>query len=230
MNEHGKVSAAAIFGDVGDLGLRYARVWVVAAGFLAAVMTGLDIALAGSGEALANIMGSILSFFVSYHVVETILRGESLQVSSGRSYGSLFGASILTSLGIGLAFLVLIVPGIYCMARWSMVTPLIVAEGRGTTEAMSESWERTKDSVWSLASVYVVYFLSIVALIFVAAMAGELGGLPDEAVAGTGSVGVIMPFVVNLASVAIGLVGNLIAIAIYRALAGSGAQYEDVFG
>ncbi len=224
-----KVSAATIFAGVRDLGLRYARIWVLAACFLAVVMTGLDLALAGDTAVMANFTGSILSFFVSYHVAEAILRGESLLTTSYRSYGTLFGASILTSLGIGLAFVLLIVPGLYCMARWSLVTPLIVGEGRGVSEAMSESWARTKDSVWSLVAVYAVYALGIVVVLFAAGAAGAAAGL-DVEVASDSSVGVIMPFVVNLAAVALNMAGTLIAVAIYRALAGHGAQYDDVFG
>lgn len=229
MNVHGKVSAAAIFGGVGDLALRYARVWVLAAGFLAVVYTGLDIALAGETAIVANFAAWILGFFVIYHVAETILRGESLQSVSSRSYGTLFVASFLTSFGILLGFVLLIAPGLYCMARWSMVTPLIVSEGRGVSEAMSESWARTKESVWSLVSVYAVYFLVTAVVLLATGAAGAYAGI-DVETADRSSVGVIMPFVVNLAAVAVNIVGTLIAIAIYRALTGSGAQYEDVFG
>lgn len=224
-----KVSAPAIFAGVGDLALRYARVWVLAAGFVAVAMTGLDLALAGETAAVASISGSIISFFVNYHVAEAVLRGESLQVSSSRSYGSLFGASLLTSLGTGLAFVLLIVPGLYCMARWSMVTPLIVAEGRPATGAMSESWARTKDSAWALCGVYAVYALGIAGLVVLAGTAGALGVM-DVETAPSGTIDLIMPFVVNLASSAIGMIGTLIAIAVYRALAGSSAGYDDVFG
>lgn len=224
-----KVSVATLFSAICDLAIGYSRVWVVAVGFIAALTTVLDIVMAkGAGAPFASFLVAIVNFFVTYHVTEAILRGEGLLVTSSRSYASLLGASILTTLGIGLAFVLLIVPGLYCAARWSMVAPLIVAEGRSASDALTVSWDRTKDSVWAIFGVYVAYIAAFAVVVAVAAGAGALATVEGgAAVADTSSMTVQLA--VNLASSALGIFGVLISVAVYRALIGNGAQYEDVF-
>ncbi|WP_298286246.1 glycerophosphoryl diester phosphodiesterase membrane domain-containing protein [Novosphingobium sp.] len=223
-----KVGGSEIFSDVSVLALRYVRIWGIAAGFLAALTTGLDVLLVGETEGVAIFIESIVNFFVSYRVAEMILRSESLLTTANRSYGSLFFASFLTTLGIGLGVLLLIVPGIYCMARWSMVTPLIVSEGKAASEAMAESWARTRESVWPLAGVYLVYTLGICVVIALFAIT-ETADVLDGAASVAQNSDMIMPFVLNLAIDALGMLGMLIGIAVYRALMGNATTYNDVF-
>lgn len=223
-----KVSVGSLFSGIGDLAIGHARIWVVAAGFIATFTTVLDVVMgSGAGAPVASLLAAIVNFFVTYHVTEAILRGESLMVTSSRSYGSLFGASILTALGVGLAFVLLIVPGLYLMARWSMVSPLIVAEGRSASDALSTSWERTRDSAWAIAVVYIAYIVAFAVIVAFAAGSGVLEAVDGEAA--SAPLTIPTQAVINLASSALGMLGVLIGVAVYRALIGNGAQYEDVF-
>lgn len=223
-----KVSVGSLFSGIADLAIGHARIWVVAAGFIATFTTVLDVVMgSGAGAPVASLLAAIVNFFVTYHVTEAILRGESLMVTPSRSYGSLFGASILTALGVGLAFVLLIVPGLYLMARWSMVSPLIVAEGRSASDALSMSWERTRDSAWAIAVVYIAYIVAFAVIVAFAAGSGVLEAVDGQ----SASAPLTIPTqaVINLASSALGMLGVLIGVAVYRALIGNGAQYDDVF-
>jgi hypothetical protein len=53
--------------------------------------------------------------------------------------GTLLGASLLYGLGIVAGLILLIVPGLIAIARWSLIVPLIVIERRGWREAFARS-------------------------------------------------------------------------------------------
>jgi hypothetical protein len=53
--------------------------------------------------------------------------------------GTLLGASLLYGLGIVAGLILLIVPGLIAVARWSLIVPLIVIERRGWREAFARS-------------------------------------------------------------------------------------------
>jgi hypothetical protein len=70
-----------------------------------------------------------------------------------------FATGLIVAFGAGLAFLLLIVPGLYVLARWSLVSPLILLQGAGIREALGRSWQLTEASVWSLVVVSVMVYL-----------------------------------------------------------------------
>ena len=224
MSSQQGVSAGAIFAGVGDVAMRHGRIWGLATLFMAVAYTLLDLVLPGEDlGALASFVGGIANFFVTYHVTETLLRSEGLMSTSQRNYASVLGVSILSTLGAGLGFLVLIVPGLYLFARWSIATPLVIAEGRAASDAMAESWRRTASSAWALVAVFAVYTLGVVAMIGLA-----ITGIIS--VENTGAETAPALFVGNLVSTSLGMVAVLLSVAIYRALADDTSRYEDVFG
>jgi hypothetical protein len=103
---------------------------------LTVVGAGLDMLPTG-GSAIANLG----SFIAGYFLYEHLLRREGLLAPNrtGRSFWPYLGVAILTGLATMLGFVLLIVPGLILMARWSIASALVVAEGRSTTEAMAAS-------------------------------------------------------------------------------------------
>lgn len=55
--------------------------------------------------------------------------------------GTLLGSSLLYGLGITLGFLLLIVPGLIAIARWSLIVPLVMIERKGWRDAFRRSSE-----------------------------------------------------------------------------------------
>lgn len=217
-----RVSAGELFGAISELGRRHIGICALVVGFMTALQSILDVTLGdGGAAALGTFVTGVINFFVSYRVTEQILRTEGLMTVWTRSYGAMLGASILTSLGIGLGLVLLLVPGLYVMARWSMVSPIIVAEGLTASQALSRSWAATRRSAWSIAVVYLAYSLVFIAL---------LGGIGVAAAANGGDGQTIATsLAINGAASLLGIAGILIGVAVYRAHAGAGAQYEDVF-
>jgi hypothetical protein len=86
---------------------------------------------------------------------------DSFSAVKGQIAG-VIGLSILVGLGVGLGFLLLIVPGVLLALSWSLAVPAKVLEDKGATDAMSRSSELTKGN---RGRIFVIWFLFLVASI-----------------------------------------------------------------
>jgi len=73
-----------------------------------------------------------------------------------RGLMNLIVAQVVTAVLVGVAFIVLVIPGIVVALRLSFVILLIVDEGRGPIEAIAESWRRTSGYGWTLFGIAVL--------------------------------------------------------------------------
>lgn len=96
-------------------------------------------------------------------------RNTTIGASLGRMRGqllSLFGVVFLSGLATGVAFLLLIVPGIYVACRLIACIPAALLEDLGPVNAMERSFALTKDFASRAFLIYLLYF----ALIYGAAL------------------------------------------------------------
>lgn len=125
-----------------------------------------------------NFAIGVLAVFAQYGVTRGALRAAGLRAGPG-SGASFVGAAILSGMGIALGFVLLVLPGIYLWARWSLVSPLIVGEGMRTGEALSTSWARTRSRVVPIsAALLTVTIPPLAAGIVVLAFAPDNGPAP----------------------------------------------------
>lgn len=69
----------------------------------------------------------------------------------GKKYAlSLFGVGFIYGLGVGVGFVLLIIPGIWLAVRYSMALFIVVGEGVGTSEALKRSAAYTKGYFWAI--------------------------------------------------------------------------------
>jgi hypothetical protein len=103
---------------------------------------------------------SILSFAAQYSFTAALLRRLDLlrNPRKGRVASYLL-VGILTGLGILLGLVLLIVPGLWLLARWSIVTPLVIGEGLHTHDAIEHSGKRTTGSIVAIALALVILFV-----------------------------------------------------------------------
>lgn len=87
----------------------------------------------------------------------TVSASESQRVSLGESLSTalrvilpLIGLSILLVFGVGLGFVLLIVPGIILLMMWAVAVPALVIERQGVFAAFSRSSELTKGYRWKI--------------------------------------------------------------------------------
>jgi len=92
--------------------------------------------------------------------------------------GSLILFSILSGIGIGIGFILLIIPGLYLLTIWSVGAPAIIVEGKNGIEAFSRSHELVKGQGWDVFGVILcVFLIIIVSAIIAAAIGAAIGGV-----------------------------------------------------
>jgi hypothetical protein len=85
---------------------------------------------------------------------------------------ALIAVSILGALGIGIGFLLLVVPGLVLLTFWSVVAPVTVIERPGVFTAFGRSWELVRGYAWPVFGTIVLVFLLVVAASIAAALIG----------------------------------------------------------
>jgi hypothetical protein len=78
--------------------------------------------------------------------------------------GAVAIASILAAIGIGIGFILIIVPGLILLTFWSLIIPEIVIGRAGALESFGRSWRTVSGYAWNVFGVYVVVFLILIAL------------------------------------------------------------------
>ncbi len=110
---------------------------------------------------------------VQYANLQTVRSGRAeigdIFAAYRRGLVNLIVAEVVTIVLVMVAFVLLVIPGIVVGIRLSFVTLLVVDEGYGPLEAISESWRRTSGFGWTLFGigilaipVLVVGFLALV--------------------------------------------------------------------
>jgi hypothetical protein len=69
---------------------------------------------------------------------------QELYARTRERLGTLLGASLVYGLGVVVGIVLLIIPGLIAIARWSLIVPLIVIERRGWRESFSRSNQLVK--------------------------------------------------------------------------------------
>jgi hypothetical protein len=139
-----KVGVTGILRETAKLLSRYPAPALVALTVLVIPSVWVDMR-AGANAVQFNWLISVVSIFAQYLTIAHLLRHEGLLSAADKAgrAASFIGVGIVTGIAIGLGTLLLIVPGLYLFARWAIVDPLIIGEGRTMGEAMSESWQET---------------------------------------------------------------------------------------
>jgi hypothetical protein len=78
--------------------------------------------------------------------------------------GSVAVASILASIGIGIGFALIIVPGLVLLTFWSLIVPEIVIGRAGAFDSFGRSWRTVRGNAWNVFGVYILVFLILIAV------------------------------------------------------------------
>jgi hypothetical protein len=93
--------------------------------------------------------------------------------------GSLLVISILFAVGVGIGFVLIIIPGLFLLTIWSVVVPVEVLEHRGIIGSFERSREMVRGNGWNVFGVIVIVWVVIFVISFlvelVAAPLGHVG-------------------------------------------------------
>ncbi len=141
-----------------------------------ATLEGSEFGLAGGGLQMVVGLGSIVGAY--FLMKAMIVTGGGFRETGRHRFIFYVGQSILIALGIGLGFVLLVVPGLIVWARWSLAAPLLVGRGEGAIEAMGRSWELTRGhalNIFLAALPLILFLLLAVGVIATAASTGDEG-------------------------------------------------------
>ena len=120
------------------------------------------------GQLLQNVVAMVCGYFL----LVAMVRRTGLQSRMGDDvFLPYIGLSLLATLAVMLGLIVLILPGLFLMIRWSIAQPLLVARGEGVMASLGESWDRTRGNEFSI---FVAALALLVPLIVVIIGAGAL--------------------------------------------------------
>jgi hypothetical protein len=119
---------------------------------------------------IAAVIGIVGYFWVQGALVELVRDVRDGQADRGipETYTAvrprlpaLIIAGILAAIGIGIGFLLLIVPGLFLLTIWSMLAPVIVLESRSAGEAFTRSRDIVRGHGWPVFGLIIITFLLV---------------------------------------------------------------------
>lgn len=149
-------------------------------GLLFLIVVILPIALAVIGILLFWVLSILYQGFV----VELVSAAESNRRTDIRELvnavtpvlGTLLVISILFAIGVGIGFILIIIPGLILLTIWSVVVPVEVLEHRGILGSFQRSRELVRGNGWNVFGVIVIVWVVTVAISFlVGLLAAPLG-------------------------------------------------------
>jgi hypothetical protein len=185
-----RMSIGGVFGTGLSI---YRRLWrrsIVVAGLIFLVVSLADALAADAGTRATQLVSLALALIggllVQGALVEVVRdMHESRPLESVPVYyertrgrlGTLIGSAIAYGVGVVVGFLLLVVPGLIAVARWSLIVPLVVIERRGWREAFARSSELVRGQTGRvLALILVTNILGGLAQLV---LRGVFAGLPD---------------------------------------------------
>jgi hypothetical protein len=147
-----------------------------------AVQFVLELALPGALGLLLALLFWVLSTLYQGMVVELVR-----DVQDGRRDSSvgelvrsvqpvlvpLMAVSVLFAIGVGIGFVLLIVPGLILVTIWSVVAPVTVLERPGVLAAFGRSRELVRDHGWEVFGVILLVFVAVIVVSIVAALVAD---------------------------------------------------------
>jgi hypothetical protein len=107
----------------------------------------------------------------AYLLLDAALRKTGLQSrEGGQVLLPYVGLYILMVLGVIFGLILIILPGLIFMARWSIAQPLLVGRGTGVMAAFGESWERTRGNEFPILAAAFAVILPLGATMILASI------------------------------------------------------------
>ena len=119
----------------------------------------------GIGAGLGGLLFVIVSIVGTYLLWEVVLRRSGFAPPDGeKRVFRYFLQAIIVGFCTGIGFLLLIVPGLIFGARWAAAPAFLIAEKRGTIQAMGDSWETVRGNTTSVVLAYLIGVVGVVVL------------------------------------------------------------------
>ena len=200
-----------VLGEAFAVYRRLFRRSVVVAGLIFAVVSLAQALAARTGTLLAlavslvlSLVGGLLVQGALVEVVRDLHEGRApapINVYYNRTrgrLGTLLGASFMYGLGVFFGLILLVVPGLIAIARWSVIVPLVMIEGLGWRDAFRRSSELVRGQT---GRVLVLVIIANVVTGIVGSLFSVLPGFLGAWIGGTIAGAVAVPFEAHVLTV-----------------------------
>jgi membrane-anchored glycerophosphoryl diester phosphodiesterase (GDPDase) len=107
----------------------------------------------------------VIAVFFSYQLLNVMVTRTGLRSRGGADvFLTYFGLTVLYGLAVAVGFMLLVIPALFLISRWSLAQPLVVARGEGVMKAFGESWERTSGNEFPIIAAVLVLVIAPQAL------------------------------------------------------------------
>jgi len=153
-----RVRTAQILGTA----LALLKVTSIEASFAIIVLTGLGTLLDSFAVESLGIGTRIVMWIASTIVQCELTRRLLLRAGYPdvrRRYGPMLAIGIATGIPLIIGFILLVLPGLYLLARWSISDVVLLAENTGGAEAIGTSWDRTRSHVPPITAALILAYV-----------------------------------------------------------------------
>jgi hypothetical protein len=106
---------------------------------------------------------NVVTFVAQYWLTAALLDELGLRETSRARFPAFFWLGILSGLGIILGVILLVIPGVILMVRWSIAGPAVIATDGSAVEAMSYSWRETVGHFWPILAAFLTIWAATAA-------------------------------------------------------------------
>lgn len=123
-----------------------------------------DTQTAGLFQVLFGLWNTVLLVIASYFLLVQMMGALGRSMSAGARFWSFVGMSILAAIGVAIGFVLLIVPGLIVMVRWSAANGYLLSGEHSITDSLGASWEATKGHGWAIFGAGLVLWIGLAVL------------------------------------------------------------------
>lgn len=174
--------------------------------------------IAADAESRLTIVDSLAAFAAQYYVTRRLI-DERWAAGDRSSALAVFVLQLVSTLGILLGLVLLIIPGLFLMTRWFAAVPLLISRNEGTGDALRESWRLTEGHGFAVFGALVIVNIPLLLSLVLAFL------FDDDLIGGFGAIGVAENLMISLAMV----VGWCAAIGYCEMRGGDREALEKVF-
>ncbi len=179
---------------------------------------GAEVSTAASlGNSGFDLLVSIATLVGMYWLTKTFLASRNRIVKQENRFWLYLGMTILSTIGLIIGFILLIIPGIILAVRWSAASGFLVSGREGVIDSLKASWEATRGNGLTIFLAGLVLFIVLVLIIGIIT-----GVISFVNVTLGGIVGSLLEAFTNAIMPAFG-------VAIYCLVQNDGEQLEEVF-
>lgn len=173
----------------------------------------------GTDGAPYTIFVMIVTFVATYFLLAKLLQSRGRLIDNETRVFAYVGLVIISALGVIGGLVLLIVPGLILLVRWSAVSGFLIGRKRGIVESLGDSWDATRGYSWP------IFGAGLVMLIISWMVKGIIVGL-----AGFGGMSSGFMLLNAITSAFGNTVFSALGIAIYYLLQNDEREVGEIFG